>query len=201
MHWSPLITHVAKLFRANASGMASGRKEKLHMQKAELRRLFFRMFRFARALSLLPDHFHQHTLSATAIEFAIKNLFPWANIQLPFGNRDDHFSSHELPLDMRIAIVFTRAVVAIRRLLWRHLFQEFIVISEQPRLVIIDIDTRGDMHGIHEDKPFRHTTLSDSRFNLRRNIDVGTSGACFEPEFFAVGLHATLIGCLHSASA
>jgi hypothetical protein len=35
MRWSPLITHVAKLFRANSSGTASSRNEKVKNAKGK----------------------------------------------------------------------------------------------------------------------------------------------------------------------
>ena len=40
------------------------------------------------------NYLHQHPLPAAAIKFAIENLFPRAEVELAFCNRDDNFTAH-----------------------------------------------------------------------------------------------------------
>ena len=40
------------------------------------------------------NYLHQHPLSAAAIKFAVENLFPRAEVELAFCNRDDNFTAH-----------------------------------------------------------------------------------------------------------
>jgi hypothetical protein len=54
----------------------------------------------------------QHPLPPPAIEFAVKDPFPRAKIELAVGHRNHHFAAHHLPLQVRIGIVFTGTVVA-----------------------------------------------------------------------------------------
>src|SRR5687768_11149232 len=42
---------------------------------------------------LLADDFHQSAFSAAAVEFAIEDLFPRAEIEFAFGDGDDDFAA------------------------------------------------------------------------------------------------------------
>src|SRR5713101_3887872 len=46
------------------------------------------------------NHLHQHAFSPQPVELPIENLFPRAEVQPAFGNRDDDFSPHQLALDV-----------------------------------------------------------------------------------------------------
>lgn len=84
-----------------------------------------------KARSLLSDHFHQHALAPPPVELTVKNLFPRPKIQLSIRNRHQHFPPHQLPFDMRVAVVLAGFVVAIRCLLRREPFEKGIVILKQ----------------------------------------------------------------------
>src|SRR6266850_1897538 len=62
---------------------------------------------------LIANDFHKHALASFPIEFTIKNLFPRPQIQLALRDRDHHFASHDLALEMRIGVVFAGAIVAV----------------------------------------------------------------------------------------
>jgi hypothetical protein len=62
---------------------------------------------------LFPDYLDQHSLFSSAVEFAVENLFPRAEIQFAFGDRNDNFAAHDLTLQVRIGVVFAGAVVSI----------------------------------------------------------------------------------------
>lgn len=51
----------------------------------------------AASLRSIPNDLDENSLFSSAIEFAIKDLFPWAKIQLPAANSHHDFSSHDLP--------------------------------------------------------------------------------------------------------
>jgi hypothetical protein len=57
----------------------------------------------------LPNNFHQHALAAVAVEFAVENLFPRAEIQFPFRDGHDDFAARDVP--------FLRAAAAVKILL------------------------------------------------------------------------------------
>src|SRR5262249_18301451 len=107
--------------------------------------------------TLLSNHLDQHPLAPPAVELTIKNLFPRTEIQAALGDPPDHFGTHYLPLDVSIAIALASLVVAIAGFLRRQSFQEMIVILKQPLLIVIDIDTGRDMHGIDQHQTLLHT--------------------------------------------
>ena len=42
-----------------------------------------------------PDDLDQHAFLAPAVEFAVEDLFPGAEMKLIIGNRNDHLSAHD----------------------------------------------------------------------------------------------------------
>src|SRR5204863_2810844 len=62
---------------------------------------------------LLSDNLDQHSLFSSAVEFAVENLFPRAEIQFAFGNRDDDFPAHDLTFEVGVSVVFAGAIVPI----------------------------------------------------------------------------------------
>ena len=90
---------------------------------------------------LFADHFYEDAFRTATVEFAIKDLFPRAEIELPFGDGHDNFAAHNLPLVMCIGVVFTRAIVVItfrRWIEWSKLFQPFFVITVQTGFVVVE---------------------------------------------------------------
>ena len=57
--------------------------------------------------------FNQHALLAATIELPVKNLFPGTQIEPAARYRYHNLTPHDLPLNVRIGIVFTRVVMAI----------------------------------------------------------------------------------------
>ncbi len=68
-------------------------------------------------------------LASLPIELAVEDLLAGAEVQPAFGDGND-LAPHDLPLDVRIGIVFAGIVVSVlaRRLMWRDLFQPAIVV-------------------------------------------------------------------------
>ena len=69
------------------------------------------------------NYLHQHPLPAAAIKFAVENLFPRAEVELAFSNRDYNFAAHKLPFDVGVAVVFAGEIVSIVAggFVWREL--------------------------------------------------------------------------------
>ena len=62
---------------------------------------------------LLANHFHEHAFRSATIEFPVKDLFPRSEVELPLGDCHHDFASHDLPLVVRVGIVFARPVMVI----------------------------------------------------------------------------------------
>ncbi len=69
-------------------------------------------FEYDERLSFTDD-FYEHALRAPAVKLRIKNLLPGTKIELAAGNRYHHFTPKNLPLQVRVAIIFTGLVVAV----------------------------------------------------------------------------------------
>src|SRR5262245_41452232 len=81
----------------------------------------------ARILTMLfPDHFDEHSFAATAVELAVEDLLPGAEVELAAGDRHHDLAAEELPLEVGVGVVLARVVVApLRgRLVRRQLVQE-----------------------------------------------------------------------------
>jgi hypothetical protein len=70
---------------------------------------------------LIANYLYQHPLPPLAIEFTIKDLFPWPEIKLAGGNGNHHLAPHDGSLKVCVAIILTGIVVLIERqwLMWR----------------------------------------------------------------------------------
>ena len=98
--------------------------------------------------------FDQDPLLTTAVELAVEYLLPRSEVQFPCGHCDDDLAFHNLPFQMRIAIILAAEVVTISagRLVRRQLFEPVLVILMQAALIVIDEDGRGDVHSVHQIK-------------------------------------------------
>ena len=105
----------------------------------------------ARQTYLVSNYLNQYSFAASAIEFAVEDLFPRPEIKLAFGNRDDDFPAHYLPLEMGVSVVFAGPIVLIGacRSVRSKVFQPYVVIVMQPRLIVVDEHRSSDMHGVY----------------------------------------------------
>src|SRR5690606_7514904 len=87
--------------------------------------------------ALLPDDLDEHALTTKAIELAIEDLLPRAEIQPASRDGDDHFAPHDGPLQMGVRIVLVPIVLVLAvRFLWREMLEPFLKIAVQPALVV-----------------------------------------------------------------
>src|SRR5262245_14930575 len=106
-------------------------------------------------MASLADDFHQDPLSPPAVELAVEDLFPRAEVELARGDRDDRLPAEELALQMRVRVVLARVVVAPprRRLVRAEALEQRPEVLVQAALVVVDEDARADVHCIDEDEP------------------------------------------------
>jgi hypothetical protein len=85
--------------------------------------------------------------SATAIEFAVEDLFPRAEVELAFGDGNDDLAAHDLAFHVGVGIVFAGAVVLVlgSGRVGSELFEPDIVVVQQAVFGVIDIDAGGAM--------------------------------------------------------
>jgi hypothetical protein len=58
--------------------------------------------------TLIPNDLDQHSLPASAVEFAVEDPLPRAKVQTAVGHRNDDFAAHDPPLQMSIGMVLPR---------------------------------------------------------------------------------------------
>ena len=67
------------------------------------------------ALPLVSNDFDKDPFAAAAVEFAVEDLFPPAEIKFPRRNGHYYLAPHDLPLNVGIPIIFPGEVVPILR--------------------------------------------------------------------------------------
>ena len=89
---------------------------------------------------LFADDLDQHPLAAAAVELAVENLLPRAEVEFAFRDRDDDFPAHDLALHVGVGVVLAGAVVVVAAngLVRRELFEPGVVVVVQAALVVVD---------------------------------------------------------------
>jgi len=153
------------------------------------------------------DDFDKHPLPAAAVEFAVEDLLPRAEIEFALGDRDHDFAAHDLALQMGVGVVFAAAIVAIGGGggMGRQLFEPEFVIVMQTGLVVVDEHRCGDVHGVNQTKALGNAAAPDKILNRLGDVDESSTAGDFEPEMLGQRLHsgylqrgrqpATMAGC------
>src|SRR5271167_850694 len=142
--------------------------------------------------TLLADHFDQDALGAAAVEFAVEDLFPRAEVEFAGCNCDYNFAAHHLALMMRVAVVLAGAIVMVAlgtRVVGRQPFEPSLVIFVQAGLVVVDENRRRDVHRIDEAKPLAHAAFLDRLLNLARDVHEVHPLRHFHSEIFRMRQH------------
>lgn len=148
--------------------------------------------------SLVAKDLDEHSFGASAVKLAVKDLFPRPEVELPIGDGHDHLSSHHLPFEMGIAVIFTRPVMLVRLPRWikrSESFEPALEVSVESRFVVVDEHTGGDVHGVAEEQTFAHTRSRQDLLHLRCDVQEPKPFGPFEGEIFPVGFHAVSLGC------
>ena len=140
--------------------------------------------------ALFPDDLDQYPFTAPAVELTVEYLFPRPEIEFTGGDRHDYFAPHDGAFEMGIGIILCTVVGILGiRLLRRQLFQPLLKVGVQARLVIVDEDRRGDVHGVAQEQTLPDAALAQAGFNLWRDVDKFPPPFYVEPQFFAIRFH------------
>ena len=141
------------------------------------------------------NNFHQHTLSSSSIKFAVEDLFPRAEVELPFGDRDDDFAAHDLPFHVGVGIIFAGSIVVILRgwRVRREFLEPDVVVADQSALVIVDLNAGGDVHSVYKAEAFLNATFANKASDGAGDIEVAATFRDFKPKMFRQRFHR--LGC------
>ena len=70
--------------------------------------------KITRLQSLFPDYLDQDPFSASAVKFAVEDLFPRAEIEAAARDGNDNLPSHDRPLQVSVGIVLADIVTVLR---------------------------------------------------------------------------------------
>ena len=88
---------------------------------------------------LISNNLNKDPFSSLPIKFAIKNLFPWAEIHLTISYSNNDLPAHYRSFQMGISVVFVSIMVILRvRFLWGKLFKPDFEVMMQTGFIIID---------------------------------------------------------------
>ncbi len=110
---------------------------------------------------LLADDFYKYAFLPPAVEFAVKDLLPRAEVELAVGDGNHDLAAHDLALVMGIGVVFAGAVVVVsfgRRIERREFLEPLLVIMQKTRLIIVDENAGGNVHRIDEAQTLENIT-------------------------------------------
>src|SRR5689334_21701084 len=129
-----------------------------------------------RSTRLLADDLDQDLLVALAVELAVEDLLPRAEIELALRDRADDLAAHELALEVRVRVVLAGAVVGVggrARVVRGELLEPLREVLVEARLVVVDEDARRDVHRVDEAEAFLHPALVDRLLHVASDVDVG----------------------------
>lgn len=142
----------------------------------------------------LPNDLDQRALTAQAVEFAVEDLFPRAEIEFALRDRDHDLAAHDGALEVGVGIVFRTVVFVLGVGLFRcELFQPDFEILMQAGLIVVDENGGGDVHGIDQAQALFDAALAQGGFHLRGDVDELPAFRHFEPKLFPKGFHAPIL--------
>src|SRR5258705_1622644 len=144
-----------------------------------------------------PDDLDQHALLAAAVELAVEDLLPRAEVELAAGDRHDRLAPHDLALVVRVGVVLARPVVmvALRAgIERRQLLEPALVVLVEAGLVVVDEHTGRDVHRVHQAEPFLDAAPANGLFHLGGDVHELHPRRDFERQRLAEMLHGFSIG-------
>src|SRR5690348_13924273 len=91
---------------------------------------------------------------------------------------------------MRVGVVLACLVMTVRAARGRELLEPLLEIVDETVLPIVDVDTRGDVHGGNQHHALEDAACRHDRSDLVRDADELRSLFGFKPEIVGVDLHA-----------
>ncbi len=141
-------------------------------------------------VSSFPNDLHQHPLAAAAVELAVEDLLPGAEIEPAIGDGHHHLPAHDLPFQVGVGVVLPDVVAVLRhRGMGGQSLQPEVIVVVQARFIVIDEDRRRDVHRVAEKQSFADAAFPEALLHLRGDVEEGPAAGDAEPEFLAVALH------------
>ena len=110
---------------------------------------------FTPAMTLFPDHFHEHAFRALTVEFGVEDLLPRAEIKLTVRDCDGDFAAEELALQVRVGVVLACAIVTVFGGVVRDgFFEKIVKILHESRFIVIDVDACRNVHRVYKNEAF-----------------------------------------------
>src|SRR5262245_30468295 len=142
-------------------------------------------------LSLLTHDFHNDSLIALTVKLSVENALPGPEIKLSRRDRDNHLVMNEKCLEMRVAVIFSGVMVPIILTEGGEPFKPLVDIFNQAALIVVDVDSGGDMHRGNQNHAFLHPTLSDDVFHLGCDVHVGPVSLGVELQIIGMNFHGS----------
>src|SRR5947209_5103246 len=73
----------------------------------------------------------------------------------------------------------------------RKLFQPLIDVLDKPFFIVVNIDSRSDVHGGNQDHAILHATVTQNLFHLRTDMHIFTMPLGIERQIFSMEFHET----------
>src|SRR5687767_1842047 len=135
---------------------------------------------------LIADDFDEDAFAAVAVEFAVEDLFPGAEVKFAVGDGDDDFAAHDLAFEVGVGVVFAGAVVVVLGGggVGSEFFEPDFVVMVQSALVIVDKYRGSNMHRIAEAKSLAHSAFSNQVLDCARHVDKSPALWNLKPKMF-----------------
>src|SRR6516225_2454787 len=101
----------------------------------------------ASSFFITPRDFHDHSLVPLPIKLGIEDPLPSAQIEFAAGNRHYDLMMDQQRFEMRVAVVFTRGMMFVILAKRRQMFQPLDDVLDQAAFIVVNVDTRRDVHG------------------------------------------------------
>ena len=144
---------------------------------------------------LLPNDLDQHPLAPAAVELAVEDLLPRAEVELALGDGHDDLAAHDLPLQVGVGVVLAGAVVVV--VLRRRVAGPASPASRRSRACRPGssslMKTLAVMcMALTRHQALLHAALADELLDLSGDVDEVAPVRRFEPEVFGERFHAVL---------
>ena len=142
---------------------------------------------------LIAEDLDNDALGAPAVEFGVEDPLPGAEVEASGSDRKNDLVVDENCFEVGVTIVLTGFVMAIVGTEGGERFQPLVNVVDEAGLVVVDVDSGGDVHGGDEREAFPYAAFRDGRFHLRRDVDILTMLPGVEGEVLGVGFHGEIL--------
>ena len=144
---------------------------------------------------LFADDFHADSLRTLAVEFNKKDELPGAEVEAPFGERDDYLVMEQQALEVDGGIAFEAALVLVVVAGGRELLEPDVEIGEEAGLFVVDDDGGIRVERSHDDNAVTEGAFLHGGFHLPSDVEDFADLRGLERDGFVVDFHRVLGKC------